>query len=81
MPKLINQGSFSSPIVNAKGVPTQAFYQLIRALVSLEMLDGTGSPEGAIKGGQKSLYLDTAANKVYVKTTDYGDNTGWVILN
>lgn len=81
MPKKINQSNFGTPIVDQAGRPTQEFYRLIDLLTGLEMIDDSGSPEGVVNAVKKSLYLDTSANKVYVKTTDFGDDTGWVVLN
>lgn len=52
----------------------------MQSVSDLSTLEGTGTPEGAVDGAITRQYLDTAAGKLYVKTTDGGD-TGWSILN
>lgn len=41
---------------------------------------GTGSPETVEDGARFTLYIDTATNDVYLKTTEQGTLTGWKLL-
>lgn len=59
---------------------TQPWFRLIEALVSMQVYDGNGSPEGVFDAGFKAWYLDTATQRVYLKTTATG-NTGWIAIN
>ena len=68
------------PIVNTQGQPLQQFVQLLESIAALEILDGSGNPEGVTEARIKRLYLDTVAGVLYVKTID-GGVTGWVALN
>lgn len=46
------------------------------------VLEGSGSPEGAVIAEPKVLYMDTAGtagNILYVKKTGTG-NTGWILI-
>ena len=69
--------------LSGENVPTDRvarfFEDVVRALDALQIIDGTGSPEGVVTAGFKKLYLDTAANTLYIKTTATGD-TGWALL-
>lgn len=81
--KLINQTEVNIPIVNDDGKPTQAFYQLINDLTSLEIRSGEGSPEGVRKEKANTLYRDTngtTGSILYIKTTGIDENTGWVAV-
>ena len=69
-----------TPIVDGEGRPLQHFFQLLENIAKLEILDGSGSPEGVVEAGIKRQYLDTQNSVLYIKTTD-GGNTGWVNLN
>ena len=46
----------------------------------LEILEGSGTPEGSVTAARRKQYLDTVGNILYIKTTQTG-NTGWVALN
>ena len=78
--KTIVPSGIDVPIVDTRGRPLQQFVQLLENIATLEILDGSGSPEGVTVARIKRFYLDTAAGVLYVKTTD-GGNTGWVALN
>ena len=43
------------------------------------ILNGEGSPEGAIAGGYGTIYQDTSNGEIYAKETPNG-NTGWNVL-
>ena len=62
-------------------VPTQIMSewmeQVSLLLESLQVAQGSGSPEGVLTALENKLYRDTATNFVYIKTTASGD-TGWV---
>lgn len=78
--KKIIPADIGTPIVDPNGHALQHFYNLIQSISRLEILDGTGSPEGVVTAQLKRMYLNTATAKLYIKTTD-GGNTGWVALN
>ena len=53
----------------------------ITAVVNLvKPAEGIVSPEGVVFGPMRSYYFDTAAGRLYFKTTDKSLNTGWVEL-
>lgn len=61
--------------------------ELMRDLVQLDILSGTGSPEGVIEAPVRRLYMDdggTAGNILYIKRDDddgAGDRTGgWILV-
>ena len=80
MSKQILGQAFGTAIVDGRGVPTVEFFTLLEQLTNLEIIDGKGSPEGAVKARFKSLYIDTDINFVYIKTTNDNLNTGWVAI-
>jgi hypothetical protein len=52
-------------------------------LESLDIAEGTGSPEGAIFAKQKKLYFNTSGapgSFLYFKTTNETLDTGWVAI-
>lgn len=49
--------------------------------LTVQILNGTGTPEGAVVADPGSLYLNRsggAGTTLYVKQTGFGTNTGWV---
>jgi hypothetical protein len=45
-------------------------------MTSIEIQEGTGSPEGVITASPGTLYRRTDAGELYIKKTGT-DNTGW----
>ena len=80
MSKQILGQAFGTAIVDSRGMPTVEFFTLLEQLTNLEIIDGKGSPEGAVKARFKSLYIDTEINFVYIKTTNDNLNIGWVAI-
>lgn len=69
-------------IVDSKGVPTPEFVQWMNLVSALDIVSGTGSPEGVVSAKQRTLYMDTTGSSgsiLYVKKTT-ADNTGWVAV-
>jgi hypothetical protein len=81
MAKQINNQTYGTAIVDAKGLPTVTFFTLLEGLVNLEILDDEGNPEAAVFARFKSLYIDTLTNLVYIKTTNESLDTGWVLVS
>lgn len=76
-----------TPIVRNDGIAAQAMRawmeSVTQAIESIDMIEGAGSPEGAVFAGKKKRYyntLGTSGTLVYVKTTDSSVNTGWVAI-
>lgn len=73
-------------IIDSQGRPTEAFFYWLQLVTDLDMLVGSGSPEGVQEARQKRLYLDTsgsAGSVLYVKQVDSisSDRTkGWVLV-
>jgi len=67
---------------DGREVPTQIMSewmeQLSRLVEALQVVTGTGSPEGVITATENKLYRDTGGG-LYIKTTATGD-TGWVLV-
>jgi len=61
--------------------PVQRFNSWLQ-LVSegAQTLEGTATPEAAVDGKIGWKFVDTSAQKYYIKMSD-GGNTGWVIMN
>lgn len=78
-----NQGQ---PITDVAGNMTQVFRAWTQAVSRLEVLSGSGSPEGIISAPTKTLYMDTAGTAgsiLYIKrdTAIAGDPTqGWILV-
>ena len=75
----------TTPIVDSKGWMNNNFrtwtQQTTREVNKLEILSGTGSPEGVVTADPTRQYMDDAgiAGAVtYIKQTGSG-NTGWVL--
>lgn len=78
-----NQGQ---PIVDENGRMAQVFRTWAQSVSRLEVLSGSGSPEGVVNALQKTLYMDTAGTAgaiLYIKrdTNVGGDPTmGWILI-
>ena len=78
-----NQGS---PIVDETGRMQHVFRSWTQGVSRLQVLDGSGSPEGVVNAPQKTLYMDTAGtagNILYIKRDKEvaGDATkGWILV-
>ena len=79
MAKTLNNQTYGTSLVDKQGMPTIEFFNLIEAMASYEMLDGSGSPEGVVKAKFKVWYIDTDNDDTYIKTTRESVNTGWVL--
>lgn len=85
MPEIVAPQA-NTPIVDENGVMTDEFQRFIDAIARLDLLVGTGSPEGVIEATIGREYLDTtgAAGAVkYIKQlADIGgDRTqGWIAI-
>lgn len=80
MPKTLINQALGTTIVDSQGRPTTEFFTLLEGLVNLEVLDGSGTPESVVAARFKTLYIDTATNDVYIKTTNDSVKTGWVLV-
>lgn len=75
-----------TPIVNDKGQMQQQFRLFVNALVELDILTGSGSPEGVVVASPKRLYMDTtgsAGSILYIKrdVAIGGDRSqGWILV-
>lgn len=62
------------------------FFVWTRGVTNLDIITGTGSPEGNVSALQKRLYMDdagTAGNILYIKRDSAvaGDDTkGWILV-
>jgi hypothetical protein len=78
-----NQGQ---PIVDAAGIMSQVFRSWTQGVSRLEILSGSGSPEGVVNAPQKTLYMNTAGTAgsiLYIKrdTNVSGDpKQGWILV-
>lgn len=79
--KLINVEAFNTPIVDANGAPTAAFFNFLEAVSQLEITDGDIEPNGNLKARPKAIYWQRGADRLWFKTTGPNINTGWIPLN
>jgi hypothetical protein len=76
----------SMPIVDAQGRPTEIFWSWLFQINQLQIITGTGSPEGAVSAQELRLYEDTdaaAGSNLYIKRLSDigGDRTqGWRLV-
>jgi hypothetical protein len=83
---MITPPAQGQPIIGATGKMTQVFRTWTQAVSRLDVLSGTGSPEGVINAPQKTLYMNTAGVAgaiLYIKrdTDVAGDPTqGWILV-
>ncbi len=70
--------------ITSDGIMEQTFRTWTQGVTNLEIVEGIGSPEGAIEAPRKRLYMDltpAASPVLYIKQQDNvgGDRTlGWV---
>jgi len=71
---------------NGRILPGRA-YDLLRQLIQLDILEGSGSPELVVEATTRRLYMDTAGtagNILYIKRDaddGSGDRTGgWILV-
>ncbi len=83
---MINQLNNSNPIVEKDGTMIRRFSDWTKSVTRLQILTGTGSPEGIIEALQRVLYMDdegTAGAILYIKRDAdiSGDRTqGWILV-
>lgn len=74
---------FNEPPLNDVDRRTRRWFELV---TQLDILTGTGSPEGVIEAKQKRLYMDesgTAGSILYIKRdADIGGDRsqGWILV-
>jgi hypothetical protein len=74
------------PLITDEQKPTERFFLWTVAVSRLDIMSGTGSPEGVVPAPQKSLYMDesgTAGAILYIKrVSDVAGNKtqGWVLV-
>lgn len=72
--------------VDKEGGLTSQYYLLLSLLAGLDILSGTGSPEGVVEAKQKTLYMDetgSSGSVLYIKQSAdvSGDRTqGWIAV-
>lgn len=85
MPPDIQTPQYTMPIVDKEGRQTQEFNSWADDITKLDLLVGTGSPEGVISAIQGRKYMDdagTAGAITYIKRdSDIGgdDTQGWIL--
>ena len=83
---MISQLAAAQPIVDERGIMSQAMRIHTQQSVYDSLRIGTGSPEGNLKGGQGQRYMDdsgTAGAILYIKRdADIGGDTsqGWILV-
>lgn len=84
MPDIIQPNS-NQPILDEQGNMTQTFRTWTQAMTKLDLIVGTGSPEGVVEGLVGQEYMDQAATTgsfMYRKRDSdiTGDNKkGWLL--
>lgn len=74
----------NTPVVDKDFKPLQKLQMFGEQCAVLEILTGTGSPEGVVPAKMKRLYMESATGQLYAKrVNDIGGNTttGWVLLS
>ena len=59
----------SIPIVNKNGSMVDHFRIFMNEVSGAFIISGTGSPEGAIEGTTKQLYMDSTSSPWHIMTT------------
>lgn len=82
---MIQQPSRDIPISRTDGIAQDQFQGWIDSVTellnSLEVLEGSGSPEGVVFASAKRFYFNTSGAPgtfLYFKTTAITLNTGWI---
>jgi hypothetical protein len=81
MSKRITVQPPSTPIVDRNGVPTIEFFTLIERLTQLEIRSGADVPNGNFAAQEKTIYWQTGANTLWLKTTGVTNKAGWVQIS
>jgi len=77
---------YSVAIATEGGFLTQPYITFLNSVIKLDILSGTGSPEGVFEAQQGQEYMDTSgvagAIKYIKRDTDIlGDKTkGWILI-
>lgn len=83
---MINELNRSVPITDDGGKMVLRFSTWAKNVTALQILTGTGSPEGVVEAEQFTLYMDdigTAGSILYIKRDPdiSGDkSTGWILV-
>ena len=74
------------PFVDKEGVLLERPHRTLQEVVQLDILSGSGSPEGVVEAAPRRLYMDTggsAGSILYIKKSAAiaGDRTtGWILV-
>ena len=85
MPNIV-QPNAEQPIVNKAGSMSDAFRLWTGAITRMDIIVGTGSPEGVISAGVTRLYMDdagTTGSILYIKQLAQITNdpkNGWILV-
>ena len=86
MSDLLKQPIRGNKFVDPDGTLTQRNLELLQLLVQLQILEGSGSPEGVTEAKRRTLYMNTAGtsgNILYIKRdADVGGDRrlGWILV-
>lgn len=81
----LNRLDRTAPVVDAQGVPLTNLQMFSEELVNMQLIIGTGSPEGVYKARQGREYMDqtgTTGNIKWIKKlSDIGgdQSLGWIL--
>jgi hypothetical protein len=76
----------SQPVVNPDGTMSEPFRAWVQQITGLQMLTGSGSPEGVVSAPVTTQYMDTAGTAgsiLYIKKlADIGADPkkGWILV-
>jgi hypothetical protein len=82
----LNKLDRSTPVVDESGRPRQNLQMFSEELANMQLIIGTGSPEGQYEARQGREYMDQAGStgniKWIKKLSDIGGNKslGWVLV-
>ena len=85
MPEIVAPDA-GSLIVDENGVMTQETQRWVQSMTALDLMIGTGSPEGVIEATQSRMYMDDTGSSgsiLYIKKlADIGGDAtqGWVAV-
>jgi len=84
MPDIVKPGN--EQLYDKSGRPSAKQFQWLQLVTDLDMILGTGSPEGVVEAREKRFYADRsggAGSTLYLKVQNAiaGDRTtGWVLI-
>ncbi len=84
MPDIVKPGN--EQLYDKSGRPSAKQFLWLQLVTDLDLISGSGAPEGVIEARQKRFYMDEiggAGNVMYVKVKNQilGDRTkGWVLI-